>query len=84
MEKGEEIILESYEKEIVDMFQNRIGKLVIYRDVTSERRAKQMLERSANTDELTGLYNRRYFYSNKEYDKFLKIYTTPYEKSSGY
>ena len=61
--KGEEIILESYEKEILDTFQNRIGKLVIYRDVTSERRAKQMLERSANTDELTGLYNRRYFYS---------------------
>ena len=61
--KGEEIILESYEKEIVDMFQNRIGKLVIYRDVTSERNSKQMLERSANTDELTGLYNRRYFYS---------------------
>lgn len=29
-------------------------------------------------------HNRRYFYSNKEYDKFLKIYTTPYEKSSGY
>ena len=29
-------------------------------------------------------HNRRYFYSNKEYDKFLKIYTTPYDKSSGY
>ena len=29
-------------------------------------------------------HNVRYFYSNKEYDKFLKIYTTPYEKSSGY
>lgn len=61
--KGEEVILESYEKEIVDMFENRIGMLVIYRDVTSERYSKQLLERTANTDELTGLYNRRYFYS---------------------
>lgn len=61
--KGEELIFESYEREIVDMFQNRIGMLVIYRDVTSERNSKQQLERSANTDELTGLYNRRYFYS---------------------
>lgn len=60
---GEEVVFESYEREIVDMFQNRIGRLVIYRDVTSERNSKQQLERNANTDELTGLYNRRYFYS---------------------
>ena len=61
---GKEIILESYERKILDIFKNRIGLLVIYRDVTLERNSQQELEHSANTDELTGLFNRRYFYSN--------------------
>lgn len=61
---GKEIILESYERKILDIFKNRIGLLVIYRDVTQERNSQQELEHSANTDELTGLFNRRYFYNN--------------------
>ncbi|MFT4301374.1 MAG: diguanylate cyclase [Desulfovibrio sp.] len=62
--EGKEIILESYERKILDIFKNRIGLLVIYRDVTKERNSQQELELSANTDELTGLFNRRYFYNN--------------------
>ena len=61
---GKEIILESYERKILDIFKNRIGLLVIYRDVTQERNSQQELEHNANTDELTGLFNRRYFYNN--------------------
>lgn len=62
--EGKEVILESYEKNILDIFKNRIGLLVIYRDVTQERNSQQKLEHNANTDELTGLFNRRYFYNN--------------------
>ena len=59
---GKDIILESCEREILDMFKNRIGILVVYRDVTVERNSQHQLELNANTDELTGLFNRRYFY----------------------
>ncbi|MDD4701733.1 MAG: diguanylate cyclase [Desulfovibrio sp.] len=60
---GKEIVLESCEREILDIFKNRIGVLVVYRDVTAERNSQKQLERNANTDGLTGLFNRRYFYS---------------------
>lgn len=61
---GKELIYESYEREITDIFNNRLGRLAIYRDVTLERSFSRQLENKANTDDLTGLFNRRYFYAN--------------------
>lgn len=61
---GRDILLEVYEREILDTFSNGIGKIVIFRDATLERQFEQRLERSANTDDLTGLRNRRYFYEH--------------------
>lgn len=47
---------------ILDVFNTMIGELRIYRDVTKERELEQRVIRTANTDYLTGLYNRRYLY----------------------
>lgn len=47
---------------IVDVFGNETGQLRIYRDVTKERELEERVLKSANTDYLTGLYNRRYLY----------------------
>ena len=38
-----------------------IGSAALIRDVTQEKRAEENLRRQANTDALTGLYNRRFF-----------------------
>lgn len=61
---GREILLQVYEREILDAFSNSIGKIVIFRDATLERQFEQRLEHNANTDDLTGLRNRRYFYEH--------------------
>ena len=50
------------ERKIVDVFDNETGQLRIYRDVTKERELEERVLKSANTDYLTGLYNRRYLY----------------------
>lgn len=47
---------------IVDVFGNETGQLRIYRDVTKERKLEERVLKSANTDYLTDLYNRRYLY----------------------
>ena len=60
--KGITRIVEISEEPIVDVFDSFIGKLCICRDVTTERTFEERLLLSANTDVLTGLYNRRYFY----------------------
>ena len=49
------------EQEIIDYFQNVSGYFVILRDVTMARNYERMILNEANTDALTGLYNRRYF-----------------------
>ncbi len=49
------------EQEILDYFQNTSGYFVILRDVTVARDYEKMILNEANTDVLTGLYNRRYF-----------------------
>ena len=58
---GEERILEFHEEPIFDVF-NRVGQFCFCRDVTIERTFEHQIWISANTDALTGLYNRRFFY----------------------
>lgn len=48
------------EEPIVDIFHNCIGYFCICRDVTVERNLQRQIAHNANTDFLTGLYNRRY------------------------
>lgn len=55
-------MLEIHESSIYDIFHNVVGKLCIFRDVTVERNLEKQILHSSNTDFLTGLYNRRYFY----------------------
>ena len=59
--KIERILEISYEK-IHDIFKSNVGELCIYRDTTEEYLLEQQLSSNSNTDFLTGLYNRRYFY----------------------
>lgn len=54
--------LEIYEKTIFDIFGTAVGLLCMCRDVTVERNLARKILYSANTDQLTDLYNRRYFY----------------------
>lgn len=55
-------ILEINEEEIFDIFHQSVGKLCIYRDVTREFLLEQQILYTSNTDFLTNLCNRRYFY----------------------
>lgn len=55
-------ILEIHEAPIHDVFQNIVGRVCIYRDVTTERKLEKQILHNSNTDFLTGLYNRRCFY----------------------
>ncbi len=52
-----------------DYFGNKIGFLILLRDVTYQRMYMQMLSDAANTDVLTKVYNRRYFYDCIEKQK---------------
>lgn len=61
---GEKRILEIHEEDIVDIFQTVIGELCVLKDVTSEHAFAQQVVLNANTDSLTGLWNRRYFYTH--------------------
>lgn len=61
-----ESILEILKEPIYDFFKNCIGILYIYRDVTIERKYQAQLERLAYTDQLTGLFTRRYLYQYVE------------------
>lgn len=60
--EGKESLLEIREEPIYDIFYNMAGRLYIYRDVTAERALEEQILYNSNTDFLTGLYNRRYFY----------------------
>ncbi|WP_041138354.1 sensor domain-containing diguanylate cyclase [Beduini massiliensis] len=59
---GKESLLEIREEPIYDIFYNLVGRIYIYRDVTAERALEEQILYNSNTDFLTGLYNRRYFY----------------------
>ena len=60
--EGNRRILEISNETIYDIFKSRVGDLCIYRDMTEEYLLEQQLSSNSNTDYLTGLYNRRYFY----------------------
>ena len=59
---GHERAIDMYEEDIFDIFNNVIGMICIYRDVTRQRQFEKRLKERANTDELTGLFNRHYFF----------------------
>ena len=50
------------EQEIRDYFSNLSGYYCLFRDITFQRTYERNILKAANTDGLTGLYNRRYFY----------------------
>ena len=62
--KRSELILEIHKEPIYDFFANFVGTLNIFRDVTMERGFRDQLRKIAYTDQLTGLYTRRYLYEN--------------------
>lgn len=55
-------ILEISQERIYDIFKSDVGEVYIYRDSTEEYLMEQQLNTKSNTDFLTGLFNRRYFY----------------------
>lgn len=75
MEKGETCIfdedvkigndmrkLKTYKSPLFDLDGSVMGTVGVAMDVTQERLYQQMIIKNANTDFLTGLYNRRYVY----------------------
>lgn len=70
---GDDIrILELHEEPIYDVFHNAVGQLCLCRDITIERTFEQQILHLANTDALTGLYTRRYFYATIEEQRGLQ------------
>lgn len=60
---GEELRqFDTYKSPLFDFDGSVMGTVGVARDVTQERRYQQMIIDNANTDFLTGLYNRRYLY----------------------
>ncbi|MBR1629475.1 MAG: EAL domain-containing protein [Lachnospiraceae bacterium] len=62
----EEQYLDVTELEIRDFFDNVSGYFVTMEDITYHRAYEQSILNEANTDKLTGMYNRRYFYEYLE------------------
>lgn len=59
---GDKALYMVTEQQILDYFGNTSGYYCMFQDVTIEREYEQMILEFANTDSLTKLYNRRYFY----------------------
>ncbi len=59
---GSERIFRVVEQEINDYFGELSGYYCMFRDITKEREYESTILKFANTDVLTGLFNRRYFY----------------------
>ena len=60
--RGQEFYYVLIEQAIHDYFGNLSGYYCVYVDMTVQRQYEQTILEAANTDWLTGLYNRRYFY----------------------
>lgn len=61
--------LETYKSPLFDLDGSVMGTVGVAVDVTQERIYEQMIVKNANTDFLTGLYNRRYVYQFMEQQK---------------
>lgn len=59
---GRQAIFHAQQQSIHDIFGNHFGFFFLCLDVTNEYELQHRILHSANTDFLTGLYNRRYFY----------------------
>ena len=59
---GESYIIDVSEQEVLDYFGNVTGHYCFYKDITADREYEAIILKHANTDALTGLYNRRYFF----------------------
>lgn len=70
-----EYIFSISEQEVRDYFGNITGHYCFFRDITSEREYERLILKQANTDALTELYNRRYFfdYINAHTDEALTV-----------
>ncbi len=68
--------LKTYKSPLFDLDGSVMGTVGIAMDVTQERRYEDMIIKNANTDFLTGLYNRRYIYQfiEQEIRKPITIY----------
>ncbi|BDF32264.1 hypothetical protein CE91St62_03350 [Lachnospiraceae bacterium] len=75
---GSDRIIEITHEPIYDIFESIVGELTIYRDITEESLLKEQLNNNSNTDFLTGLCNRRYFYEcfseNHNYEQISILY----------
>lgn len=60
--RGQEFYYMLIEQAIHDYFGNLSGYYCVFVDLTMQRQYEQTILEAANTDGLTGLYNRRYFY----------------------
>lgn len=61
---GENYFLISTERPIFSIFHEKIGSAIILTDVTKQTKSRQQNMLSANTDFLTGLYNRRMLFAH--------------------
>ena len=63
------------EQEIRDFFNNISGYFLTMQDITYQRAYERSIIEAANTDMLTGMYNRRYFYNflSQNADKALTL-----------
>ncbi|MGE5676940.1 MAG: diguanylate cyclase [Pseudomonadota bacterium] len=58
-----EKIIRVHKEPVYDIFNSITGYFCIYTDITMEHRIHERAMKNANTDYLTGLYNRRYLYA---------------------
>ena len=68
--------LKTYKSPLFDLDGSVMGTVGVAIDVTQERLYQQMMIKNANTDFLTGLYNRRYVYEfiDKQEDGYLVVF----------
>lgn len=68
--------LKTYKSPLFDLDGSVMGTVGVAMDVTQERLYEQMMIKNANTDFLTGLYNRRYVYEyiDKQKDGHMSVF----------
>ena len=75
----DELILEFTEKPIYDVFKNKIGKIGLFRDITLETKYADEINKIANTDQITGLNNRRALYSYLDKNSKVPMYVVSFD-----